>query len=312
MEGFPSERSVSLLQALGVRYVILHTDRYPTEHWRKMEEDLAGVDALVSVEAFGADHVYRVQPRSFDRSTLTVRPYFPGRALAGAPYTAYILVLNQGERSFAVKPTDLIRPTAVWDAEAGRQTASGSADIPLVTSPGGGAAVLPVSLASPEEPGHYLLTLGEQGGPLGSWSFEGWVEVGDQGETAFPVPAQLADWTVPSAVQAGSSLDVRLTWRALGKLDAYYSVFVKLLDSEGNAVASWDGQPGNGGSPTLLWVPGESIDDAIALAVPADIPVGEYAVEVGMYRAEDLARCLLLDSEGFPVTSVVLGSVRVK
>ena len=34
-----------------------------------------------------------------------------------------------------------------------------------------------------------------------------------------------------------------MTEKALGKIDAYYSTYVKLLDAEGNAIAGWDGQP---------------------------------------------------------------------
>ncbi len=311
MERFPSERSVSLLQALGIRHVVLHTDRYPPGRLRDMEEDLVGIDALVLVQTYGTDRVYRLQPRSFTPSALTVRPYFPRRTVSGAPYTAYVLVLNSEGRSYAIKPTELIRPTVVWDTEEGQQVDIGTADVPLVTSPGG-AAVIPVSLVAPEVKGTYHLALGEQGGPIGAWSLESWVEVGDQADTAFPVPAQLVAWTLPSAAQTGHSLDVHLTWKALGKLDAYYSVFVKLLDSKGGTVASWDGQPDDGQGPTLLWVPGESIDDSVVLAVPDDLPTGRYTVEVGMYRAEDLARCLLLDGEGYPVASVTLGTVRVE
>ena len=102
-----------------------------------------------------------------------------------------------------------------------------------------------------------------------------------------------------------------LEWRALGKIDAYYSVYVKLLDAGGNAVAGWDGQPQNGAAPTLLWAPGEMVEDLVTLEVLGDLPAGEYAVEVGMYRAADLARCLTLDADGAPVSRLVLGTVRI-
>lgn len=303
---------MSLLQALGVQHIVLHSDRYPQERLRAMEEAFADVDALLLVETFGADRIYRVQPCQFEPSTLTVQPFFPGRAVAGAPYTVYILAVNNGRQSYAVQPTDRIQAMVVWDTEQGRQVATGTADIPLVTSPDGGAAVIPVSLEAPGSKGTYHLTLSEERGPLGTWSLEGWVEVGDEGDTAFPVPARLGGWALPAVAKRGDSLDVHLTWNALGKLDAYYSVFVKLLDGEGNAIASWDGEPRNGELPTLLWVPGESIEDVVTLKVPADAPPGEYAAVAGMYRAEDLARCLLLDGEGSLVGSVALGTVQVE
>jgi hypothetical protein len=61
----------------------------------------------------------------------------------------------------------------------------------------------------------------------------------------------------------------------------------------------------------LLWVPGETIEDHVQLMVPEGVPAGEYAVVVGMYRAEDLARCLLIDEDDNLVAEVVLGTVRV-
>ena len=136
--------------------------------------------------------------------------------------------------------------------------------------------------------------------------------MGEEGDDDFPVPVRLEDWDLPAAVRAGELLPVGLTWRALGKIDAYYSIYIKLLDGEGNAVTGWDGQPRNGEVPTLVWVPGETIEDLVTLAMPGDTPAGDYAVEVGMYRASDLARCLTLNQDGVPVRHLMLGTVRVE
>jgi hypothetical protein len=126
------------------------------------------------------------------------------------------------------------------------------------------------------------------------------------------VPVQLTGWSIPSETNPGRPLDVTLVWRALGKIDAYYSIYVKLLDDEGEAIAAWDGQPGDGLAPTLQWVPGETIEDSVTLATPASASPGDYVVEVGMYRAADLARCMTLDEDGTPVDRIVLGVVRVE
>jgi hypothetical protein len=315
MERFPTERSVSLLQALGVRHVVVHSEFYPVPHWLEMEEALSQVDDLALVEAIGTDQVYEVRSRSFGPRDLRVKGYFPSKAVAGEPYVAYVIALNEGSRSYAVPPTDGIQPAVEWRGPKGRSD-SIRADVPLVTSPDGGAAVIPLPLTAPAVPGTYELSIGETGGPLGEWGAEGMVEVGEeasgQGAQAFPVPARLEAWEVPPAVRAGEPLPVALTWRALGKIDAYYSIYVKLLDAGGNAIAGWDGQPGNGQLPTLLWVPGEAVDDVVTLVVPAEVAPGAYVVEVGMYRAENLARCLTLDPEGLPVEQVVLGTVQVE
>jgi hypothetical protein len=311
MERFPSERSVSLLQALDVGYVVVHRNRYPAADWHEMQAGLAQSGELALVETFETDHVYQVQPRNFDPGALTVYAYLPPRAVAGETYTAYVIAIDDGSRSYAVQPTDVIRPSIRWDT-AEEDTIQVTGDVPLVTSPHGGAAVIPLPLAAPAAPGQYNLSASEKDGPLGAWSSAGTVEVGDQGHSAFPVPARLEAWDLPPTARPGKTLTVRLTWRALGKIDAYYSVYVKLIDAGGSAIAAWDGQPRSGEAPTLLWVPGGIIDDSITLAVPADALAGDYAVEVGMYRAEDLARCLTLNQEGLPVGQVALGPVHIE
>jgi hypothetical protein len=267
------------------------------------------------VESIGPDQVYEVRPRSFDPGVLRVKGYFPPSAVAGEPYVAYVIALNEGSRSYAIPPTEGLQTTVEWRGPGGHG-AGAPASVPLVTSPDGGAAVIPLSLTAPAVPGTYQLSLGEREGPLGEWRAEGTVEVADeangQGAQAFPVPARLEDWDVPTAVRAGDPLPVSLTWRALGKIDAYYSVYVKLLDDGGDAITGWDGQPGNGQLPTLLWVPGEAVDDLVTLVVPGEAVPGAYTVEAGMYRAQDLARCLTLDREGLPVERIVLGTVQVE
>jgi hypothetical protein len=311
MERFPSERSVSLIQALGAGYLIIHTDRYPAARWAEMERALSEVSDLALVETFGADQVYQVQSRSFGLDDLEMTGYLPTRAVAGEGYIAYIIATNHGSRSYAVQPTDLCRPTVRWGPDESNPESTLSADIPLVTSGQGGVAVIPLPLTAPAKPGHYPLSIHEADGPLGPWSAVAAVEVGEQGDNAFPVPVRLESREVPPAARPGDSLSINLTWRALGKIDAYYSIYVKLLDAEGNTLVGWDGQPRKGEAPTLLWVPGERVPDTITLAVPGDAPPGDYSVEAGMYRAEDLARCLTLNAEGTPVDRLALGAVRI-
>jgi hypothetical protein len=307
MDRFPTERAVSLLQALGVRHVVIHAGRFPASRRQEMQDALSRTADLVLVETLGADRVYEVAPRAFDQGELGVSVHFPPSAAAGQPYSAYVIALNMGSRSYAIRPTDVSQPTVAWQGEE----ISVTADVPLVTSPDGGAAVIPLPMTAPTAPGTYQVMVREQDGPLGTWASAGEVAVGEEGDNAFPVPVRLEAWEVPEAARPGDLLPVGLRWRALGKIDAYYSVYVKLLDAEGNTVASWDGQPRNGEAPTLLWVPGETVEDLVTLAVPDDAPTGEYAVEVGMYRAADLARCLTLDQDGAPVGHVVLGIVRI-
>ena len=311
MERFPSERSVSLLQALDVQYVVVHTARYSELRRRQVEAALAQASELTLLESFGADQAYIIERRSFDPGDLQVRAYLPARAIAGEPYTAYVIAVNKGPRSYAIDPTMRIDPVIRFEKAEASTVTDIAADVPLVISPSGGTAVIPLLLTLPAEPGSYRLVIGEQDGILGGWADEGTVEVGDQADSAFPVPVRLEALAGPATARPGDALPLSLTWRALGKIDAYYSVYVKLLDAQGNVVAGWDGQPQNGRAPTLTWVPGETVTDTISLPIPAGTSPGEYTVEVGMYRAEDLARCLLLDADGGLLDRVVL-QVRIE
>jgi hypothetical protein len=314
MERFPSERSVSLLQALGVEYVVVHTDRYPTAVWQEMQASLAQRADLAPVRVFGSDQVFRVQERPAPAESLSVTAYLPPQAAAGQPYAAYLVAINHASRSHAILPTHQSAVVATWEVPGASAVEELTVDVPLVISPDGGAAVIPLALIAPATAGTYRLSLVAQSGPLGPISTGGQVAVSDAAPAypaPFPVPAQLAAAVVPPTVKPGQSLDVEITWRALGKIDAYYSVYVKLLDGAGNVVAGWDGQPQGGAAPTLLWVPGATVDDRVTLDVPPGTPPGEYSVEAGMYRAEDLARAMTLDAAGLPLYRVILGGVHV-
>jgi hypothetical protein len=82
------------------------------------------------------------------------------------------------------------------------------------------------------------------------------------------------------------ALAVTLHWRCLGPPHADYTVFVHLLDAEGEIFAQHDGQPQNGAYPTSVCDPGEVISDAHQLPLGGDLPAGDYRLRVGLYLAE--------------------------
>jgi hypothetical protein len=89
-----------------------------------------------------------------------------------------------------------------------------------------------------------------------------------------------------SGAYAGGSLNLTLYWHALAEMDVDYTVFTHLLDPENQRVAGQDNPPVSGTYPTTLWVPGEIITDPYPIALPADLPPGNYTIEVGFYVAE--------------------------
>jgi 4-amino-4-deoxy-L-arabinose transferase-like glycosyltransferase len=119
----------------------------------------------------------------------------------------------------------------------------------------------------------------------------------------------------PSPVAPGGVIRVLLYWQALAEMDVQYSVFVHLLDVEGQVIAGHDGEPAFGARPTTGWVPGEYVADAHDLLVPAGLAPGEYIVEVGMYDAgvPGMPRLSILGDEGqAQVDRVIFGPVPVR
>ena len=76
-------------------------------------------------------------------------------------------------------------------------------------------------------------------------------------------------------------LRVALWWEALAPLNGDYTVFVHLMDADGQLVGTGDGPPLRGGFPTRLWRPGDTVADKHVIQY--DLPPGPYTVRVGWY-----------------------------
>jgi hypothetical protein len=110
----------------------------------------------------------------------------------------------------------------------------------------------------------------------------------------------------PDSVVRGSTLSLKLYWRALAPIAEDYTVFVHLVDANGNIIAQRDSQPQRGAYPTSFWDAGEIVMDEYALVVPRDASPSDYQIRVGVYRANDVARLATRNGD-----FVALASVRV-
>ena len=84
-------------------------------------------------------------------------------------------------------------------------------------------------------------------------------------------------------VDRGGALALTLHWRALGATDRPYTVFVHLLDEQGQVRGNGDGEPGNGTLPTTGWLGGEYLADEHVITAAGDAPAGSYRIAVGLY-----------------------------
>ncbi len=112
----------------------------------------------------------------------------------------------------------------------------------------------------------------------------------------------------PTVTEPGSTILVQLTWSADSPTDRPYKVFLHLLDDNGTPVAQRDSEPAGGSRPTTGWGPGELIIDNHGIAIPSDLPPGEYALRLGLYDAFDPATRLSVNGRD----SLLLATIVVR
>jgi hypothetical protein len=137
-------------------------------------------------------------------------------------------------------------------------------------------------------------------------------------QPAQPLQANFADQMqllgYDTAVETDpAALSLTLYWQALTALPRDYTIFVHLLDAEGNLVAQHDNGPWwEVAIPTSTWQPGEKLRDQHRLDLPADLPPGSYQLQIGVYYWETLERLPVLEN-GTPLNNYVeLGRVDLK
>jgi len=92
------------------------------------------------------------------------------------------------------------------------------------------------------------------------------------------------------ALQPGDVLNVNVALRAREIPDSDYVLFLHLTDAQDNLIVQRDAQPRDNLYPTHLWNAREIVSDTLTVTVPQNLAQGNYALEFGMYRADDLTR----------------------
>jgi len=104
-----------------------------------------------------------------------------------------------------------------------------------------------------------------------------------QGDIRFGRAIRLTEVMLEGRMSPGTLLRIRTTWEVTAPVEGNYTIFVHLLTPEGKYVVGFDGPPVNGFRPTTTWQPGEQVVDRKGVMLPADMPGGIYALEVGLY-----------------------------
>jgi hypothetical protein len=116
------------------------------------------------------------------------------------------------------------------------------------------------------------------------------------------------------ASRPGTSVTPTFYWQALKPSSTNYSVYLRLLDAQGNVIAGRDTYPGLGLHPTTGMPVGAAIRDPIPLAVPdgLDLPlVARVVVGLYGYNTPDRLGIPATTSGGTPVPLPVAGEVKL-
>jgi hypothetical protein len=125
-----------------------------------------------------------------------------------------------------------------------------------------------------------------------------------------------AVWSEPLPAQPGDTVHLRLRWQSLAPAEDSYTVFVHLIDAANRPLVALDYTPLGGSAPTHLWIPkwlpGQRLTDPYRLVLPADLPPGEYYIEVGLYEMVGQRRLHMADAAGNLIGDrLILGPINI-
>jgi hypothetical protein len=111
---------------------------------------------------------------------------------------------------------------------------------------------------------------------------------------------------VPERARPGATVHLTLYWTTRRPLAVSYTVFVHVRAPDGFNVLGADSLPGGGRRPSDHWVPGADVIDAHPIALPPELPRGEYRVVIGLYRLATGERVRLAADGGLPADEAAL------
>jgi hypothetical protein len=88
-------------------------------------------------------------------------------------------------------------------------------------------------------------------------------------------------------VSPGEKVTMTLYWRGLQKMERNYTISAQLVNDEQVKAAEDSNWPLKGDAPTMLWQPGNLLEDPKTLTVRADAPPGVYDVQITVFKKQD-------------------------
>jgi hypothetical protein len=322
---FPSERAVAVLRGLGVQYVVIHAgllDAFQPGRAAQLRpatgQALNEPPGLALEKDFGTDWVYRILPAA--------GPSLTGSFWIDQDQNAFLVMRTTGRGTAVLSPGQPLRVTGSLQRAEGsnRQTFEDSLTLPLAVSE---TSVLPVPLPRPTLAGTYNTTLEVVNAPFAVADYGAAVEFQTaRAESASELlPLQLSAARVPERAVPHQSLAFTLTWRLLDRPARDYSVGLRVVDGNGQAVAADDRTLIGGQDPVRSWRPGLVLTTTHTLTLPADA-LGRYTIHVSVYNQDkdyryfdasgapgaDFARPLPVKPANLPYTGLPPASAQAK
>ncbi len=104
---------------------------------------------------------------------------------------------------------------------------------------------------------------------------------------------ELISASAPKSAKPGESIVLNLRWRASNPINRDLTLFVHVLDANGNYVTGADSPPARGDYPTSRWRTNELIAYNVAVSIPPNTSAGSYSVAIGWYEWPSLERIVL-------------------
>jgi hypothetical protein len=126
--------------------------------------------------------------------------------------------------------------------------------------------------------------------------------------------ARVEQVALSGEVRAGGDIALDVQWGVSGTTPDNWTQFIHLRglsDSSGGSVSLADGAPRGGAYPTWAWQPGERLIDRWRLTLPDDLPPGDYALQIGFYRADSGERMPVMQ-DGTPTADRAATVLRVQ
>lgn len=284
MQAFPSERSLALLQSLGIQYVLLYEQDFSPERLAYVAARLPNFSALRTVACFVGKQAHPPDrcPAPADRMLHLLPPSAqatdaPNWSLlvAGsvAPEQPAPLWLAMDTPDYLATPADHRFPMTIqWEGPTSRKDQTSLA-LPIIAEQ---AALIQLESVAPELPGDYTITVTAPSLPNGPVRLQAQLRVeaaaGEPGR--WPLGVALDEAQI-SGGASGAPLRATLQWRFLQYHPSYHTLTVQALDEAGTLLAETSGPPG-GEHPTIEWQVGRPYGSEWLLHLPQEAPPARY------------------------------------